>query len=50
MTSRPSTLPTARAGLLQQHDTERDALRDYKATARLLNAPRAYDLTPDAVS
>jgi hypothetical protein len=30
---------------LQHHDTERDALRDYKATARLLDALRAYDLT-----
>ncbi|KAJ7731965.1 hypothetical protein B0H14DRAFT_3899158 [Mycena olivaceomarginata] len=34
----------------RQHDTERDALRDYKAIARLLDAPRAYDLTPDIVS
>ncbi|KAJ7798200.1 hypothetical protein B0H14DRAFT_3886639 [Mycena olivaceomarginata] len=41
-----ATIHTARAGLLQQHDTERDALRDYKATARLFDAPRAYDLTP----
>ncbi|KAJ7811543.1 hypothetical protein B0H14DRAFT_3880054 [Mycena olivaceomarginata] len=45
-----ATIHTARAGLLQQHDTERDALRDYKATASLLDVPRAYDLTPDAVS
>ncbi|KAJ7848500.1 hypothetical protein B0H14DRAFT_3453128 [Mycena olivaceomarginata] len=43
-----ATIHTARAGLLQQHDTERDALRDHKATARLLDAPRAYDLAPDA--
>ncbi|KAJ7864424.1 hypothetical protein B0H14DRAFT_3862535 [Mycena olivaceomarginata] len=49
----PSVAPvapssSAGASPLQQHDTERDALRDYKATARLLDAPRAYDLTPDA--
>ncbi|KAJ7333290.1 hypothetical protein DFH08DRAFT_1083754, partial [Mycena albidolilacea] len=47
--SRPSTLPIARAGLLQQHDIARDALGDCEATCRLLDAPRAYDLTPNAV-
>ncbi|KAJ7697742.1 hypothetical protein B0H14DRAFT_3904938 [Mycena olivaceomarginata] len=40
--------PSSSAGASCQHDTERDALRDYKATSRLLDAPRAYDLTPDA--
>jgi hypothetical protein len=34
---------------VQQHDIERGALDDYEATSRLLDAPRAYDLTPDAV-
>ncbi|KAJ7333264.1 hypothetical protein DFH08DRAFT_880971, partial [Mycena albidolilacea] len=47
--SRPSTLPIARTGLLQQHDITRDALADYEVTSRLLDAPRAYDLTPNAV-
>ncbi|KAJ6563127.1 hypothetical protein DFH09DRAFT_1364240 [Mycena vulgaris] len=42
-------LPAARAGLLQQHDTERDLLSDYEASIRLLDAPRAYDLTKCAV-
>ncbi|KAJ6528502.1 hypothetical protein B0H19DRAFT_1385178 [Mycena capillaripes] len=46
---RPPALPTARSGLLQQHDIERDALSDHEATSRLLGVPRAYDLTPDVV-
>ncbi|KAJ7895445.1 hypothetical protein B0H13DRAFT_2665100 [Mycena leptocephala] len=39
---RPLALPPARAGLLHQHDTEHDAPSDCEATARLLDAPRAY--------
>ncbi|KAJ7023525.1 hypothetical protein C8F04DRAFT_180915 [Mycena alexandri] len=38
---RSAPLPAARADLLQQHDTE----HDLPATTRLLDEPRAYDLT-----
>jgi hypothetical protein len=47
--SRPFTVPIARAGLLQQHDIARDALGGCEATSRLLDAPRADDLIPNAV-
>ncbi|KAJ7797355.1 hypothetical protein B0H14DRAFT_3887111 [Mycena olivaceomarginata] len=50
MFEHPSVAPVAPSSSAGQHDTERDALRDYKAIARLLDAPRAYDLTPDIVS
>ncbi|KAF8146064.1 hypothetical protein K438DRAFT_1781343 [Mycena galopus ATCC 62051] len=39
-------LPPARPGPRHQHDTERATFSDYEATTRLLDAPRAYDLTP----
>ncbi|KAJ7889423.1 hypothetical protein B0H13DRAFT_2666203 [Mycena leptocephala] len=47
---RPLALPPARAGLLHQHDTERDAPSDYEATTRLLDAARAYDHTARGTS
>ncbi|KAF8195194.1 hypothetical protein K438DRAFT_1968529 [Mycena galopus ATCC 62051] len=42
-------VPAAHVGLLQQHDIGRDALSDYDTTSRMLEAPRAYDLTLEAV-
>jgi hypothetical protein len=47
--SRPSILPIARASLLKQQNIARDALGGCEVTSRLLDAPRAYDLTPNAV-